>query len=416
MKPVEQRRPKLTAAKIGRWLFAAVVVLGGVGYVFRHSLFPADHASETELAAPAATPMAVSVVAVEPRLIARKIIATGTLIAREEVLVVAQVAGVPILDVKVDVGDRVDEGQSLAILDGQRIELLLAQKAADVGRSEAALAQAAALLSESETALDEARVGIQRAMDLRAKGAISEQTLEQKQSALAAAEARAEGQEQAWSGANADLLRIMAERDELLWQREQLTVRASVGGVISERNAKVGQSSGADGTPLFRIIKEGEVEMEALVLETSLPAIRAGQVVAVTVPGEDGTIEGRVRLVSPAVDPATRLGKVWISLTGVALRTGSFASASFSGEAREAITVPHAAVLVGDAGARVQVVEGGVITFRAVVIGLNTADGIEITAGLKPGEVVVSSAGVFLREGSSVTAVTMEPSTTSGDF
>lgn len=416
VKTLEHRRPKLTAANIGRWLFAAVVVLGGVGYVFRHSLFPADHASETELAAPAATPMAVSVVTVEPHMIARKIIATGTLIAREEVLVIAQVAGVPILDVKADVGDRVDEGQSLAILDGQRIELLLAQKAADVGRSEAALAQAAALLSEAETALDEARVGIQRAMDLRAKGAISEQTLEQKQTALAAAEARVEGQEQAWSGANADLLRIMAERDELLWQREQLTVRASVGGVISERNAKVGQTSGADGTPLFRIIKEGEVEMEALVLETSLPAIRAGQVVAVTVPGEDGTIEGRVRLVSPAVDPATRLGKVWISLTGVALRTGSFASASFSGEAREAITVPHAAVLVGDVGARVQVVEGGVITFRQVVIGLNTADGIEITAGLKPGEVVVASAGVFLREGSAVTAVTMGPSTTSGDF
>lgn len=416
VKALEHRRPKLTAENIGRWLFAAAIVLGGVGYVFRHSLFPADHAGETHVVAPTFAPMAVSVVTVEPRRIARQILAGGTLTAREEVLVIAQVAGVPILDVTANVGDQVFEGQPLAVLDGQRIELLLAQKAADIARTEAALAQAAAQSTEAETALDEARVAVQRAVELRGKGAVSEQALEQKQTARDAAEARVEAQAQAWSGARADLLRILAERDELLWQREQLIVRASVGGVISERNAKVGQTTGADGTPLFRIIKDGEVEMEALVLETALPAIRAGQVVTVTVPGEGGTIEGRVRLASPAVDPATRLGKVWISLTGAAFRTGSFASARFSGDAREAITVPHAAVLVGDAGARVQVVEDGVITFRPVVIGLNTADGIEITAGLKPGEVVVASAGVFLREGSSVTAVTMEPSTTSGDF
>lgn len=412
---VEQRRPKITKKDIGRWLFAAAVVLGGVGYVFRHSLFPADHAT-LHVAAAATTPMAVSVVTVEPRQIAQQILAGGTLLAREEVLVVAQVAGIPILDVTVDVGDQVAEGQQLAVLDGQRIELLLAQKAADLARSEAALAQAEALSTEAETALDEARVAVRRAVELRIKGAVSEQALEQKQTAAAAAEARVEAQDQAWSGAHADLLRILAEQDELMWQRGQLIVRASVGGVISERNAKVGQTIGADGTPLFRIIKGGEIEMEALVLETALPAIRSGQVVTVTVPGEEGTIEGRVRLVSPAVDPATRLGKVWISLTGAALRTGSFASASFSSDAREAITVPHAAVLVGDAGARVQVVEGGVITFRPVVTGLSTADGIEITAGLKPGEVVVASAGVFLREGSAVTPIMAERSTSVGDF
>lgn len=408
--------PKFTTKDIVRLLFAAAAVLGGVGYVFRHSLFPVNHASETQFTAPAAKPMAVSVVTVKSRRIARRVVASGTLIAREEALVIAQVTGVPILDLKVDVGDQVIEGQPLAVLDGQRIELLLAQKAADVGRSEAALAQAVALLTEAETALDEARVAVQRAVELRIKGAISEQALEQKQTARDAAEARVEAQAQAWSGARADLLRIMAERDELLWQREQLTVRASVGGVISERNVKIGQTSGADGAPFFRIIKDGEVEMEALVLETALPAIRAGHVVTVTIPGEDGTIEGRVRLVSPAVDPTTRLGKVWISLAGAELRTGSFASASFSVDPRDAVTVPHAAVLFGEAGARVQVVEGGVVMFRSVALGMNSADGIEITAGLQPGEFVVASAGVFLREGSSVTAVTMEPSTTSGDF
>jgi HlyD family secretion protein len=413
---MEQSRSKLMTSNIGSWFFAVAVVVCGIAYVFRHSLFPADSSAETLVLAPTVAPMTVSVVTAEPRQIVRKFSAAGTLVAREEVLVIAQVTGVPILEVTVDVGDHVSEGQPLAVLDGQRIEHLLAQKAADLARSEAALAQAAALSTEAETALDEARVAVQRAVDLRGKGAISEQTLEQKQTARDVAEARVEAQAQAWSGAHADLLRIMAEIDELNWQREQLTVRASVGGVISEQSAKVGQTTGADGSPLFRIIKDGEIEMEALVLETALPAIRAGQAVTVAVPGEDRTIEGKVRLVSPAVDPATRLGKVWISLTGAALRTGSFASATFAGEARDAITLPHAAVLVSDAGARVQVVENGVIASRPVMVGLNTADGIEITAGLKPGEIVVASAGVFLREGSAVTVVTVEPPKTEGNF
>lgn len=394
----------------------AALILGAVGYVFRQSLFPSDHSAEVQIELPVSVPMAVTVVTTGPRTIARRILVSGTLVAREDVLAIAQVAGVPILGVRVDVGDQVAEGQPLAVLDGQRIELLLAQKAADLARSEAAVAQAAAVLAEARTAADEARIVAERAATLREKATISEQALEEKQAAAVTAKSRVEAQNQALSATKAERLRVMTERDELLWQREQLTFRAPVSGVVSERSARIGQTTGADGTPLFHIMRGGEVEMEALVIETALPKIRAGQSVAVTLPGYDRPVEGRVRLVSPAVDPSTRMGKVWISLTEPALRPGSFTSASFETDEREAIVLPHAAVLAGDAGIRVQVVEGGIVTLRLVETGLNTFGGIEITAGLLTGETVIANAGIFLREGSLVTPIKADPPSAAGDF
>jgi HlyD family secretion protein len=403
---LEHQRPRHLKAKIGRLLLAGFIVFGGVGYVFRHSLFPKDYAADHKPEASAPTPMAVSVLVVEPRRVTREVVAGGTLVAREDVLVTAQVSGVSILQVMADVGDQVSEGQALAVLDGQRIDLQFAQKAADLARAEASVAQATALFSEATASAKEAQTVADRAIRLRAKAAISEQALQEKVTLAATAKSRADAQEQALTVAKAELLRVMAERDELEWQRGQLTVRAPVSGVISERNAKVGQTTGADGTPLLRIIKGGEVEMEATVLETALAGIRAGQEVWVTLPGPDRPLEGIVRLVSPSVDPEKRTGKVWVRLSATDLRPGTFASARFLGDERDAIIVPHAAVLTSDLGTHVQVVEAGVLRLRSVETGLITPAGIEIIAGLLPGDVVVASAGIFLREGSMVTPVT----------
>lgn len=354
-------------------------------------------------------PMAVSVVTVEPRRIARQVVAGGTLVAREEVLVTAQVSGLSILQVLVDVGDQVSEGQALGVLDGQRIDLLLAQKAADLARAEASVAQALALLSESTVAAKEAQTVAERAVILRGKAAISEQALQEKATIAATARSRADAQEQALTVARAELLRVLAERDELEWQKAQLTVRAPVSGVISERNAKVGQTTGADATPLLRIIKGDEVEMEATVLETALATIRKGQRVWVTIPGLDRPLDGVVRLVSPLVDPEKRTGKVWVRLASTNLRPGTSASARFLGDERDAISVPRAAVLTGDLGTHVQVVEGGVVRLRSVETGLMTSTGVEIVAGLSPGDMVVASAGIFVREGSIVAPVAADP-------
>ncbi len=392
------------------------MLLSGAGYVFRHSLLPSDHTAGSHAEAPAELPMAVTVVRAEPRMISRSIVAGGTLVAREEVLIVARLESVPVGRVLVDVGDLVTEGQPLALLDGQRLELLLAQKSADRVRAEAVIAQAEALSAEAGAAEQEATFALERAAALRERGNVSAQALQEREAAAAIAAARAEAQRQELAAARADLLRVGAERDELMWERDRATVRATATGIVIERTARVGQTTAADGTPLFRILRDGEVEMEASVIETALTAIRAGQGATVAVAGLESPIRGQVRLVSPSVDPATRMGKVWISLRGTGMRPGGSASVTFEADRREAIVVPRAAVLAGDAGSRVQVVQDGVVVLREVEAGLADASGVEIRAGLEEGEIVIAAAGGFLREGSLVSPVFGRAASAEGDF
>ena len=383
----------------------AAIVLGGTGYVFRHSLLPQDHGAVEHAGAGAETPMAVSVIAAARRVVSRRVVAGGTLVARDEVLVPGQVAGSVVTRVLADVGDRVDEGAPLAMLDDAGIVLRLAQNAADLRRAEAARAQAEAMLAEADAAAADATQQRARAATLQARGATSEQALEERRTAADTATARAAAQRHALDIAAADLARVAAERDELLWQQEHLTIRAPAGGIVTERSAQEGQAAPGDGSPLFRIAKAGTVEMEALVVETALALIREGQAVSVSVAGAEGTTRGKVRLVAPTVDPTSRMGRVRIALDGDALRPGSFASARFDLNPRRAVLLPHAAVLGGASDAHVMVVRAGIAAVVPVTVGRNTVEGIEIVDGLEEGERVIASAGGFLREGSRVTPI-----------
>jgi HlyD family secretion protein len=403
------------AASFARSFGAIIVVLGSVLYVFRHSLFPSGHVAEPQFISPSETAMAVTVITIEPRTISQRFLAKGSLVVRNEAWVTAQVSGYPIQQVLVNIGDQVTETQAVAVLDGKRLDIQIVQKAASLASAQAAVAQAEALSREAATFAKDATTLLERANSLQKKGAISQQAKDERQTTVLTSSARADAQIQSLVVARAEAVRVEAEHEELLLQREQLIIRATATGVVTECNAKIGQISSADGTPLFRIMENGEVEMEALIFETALPAIRVGQKATVIIAGNVGSLVGSVRHISPIVDPATRMGKVWISITADGLRPGNFASASIEAKARAAIVVPHAAVLTGDLGTRVQVVRNGAITFRPVVIGLNTVDGIEITTGLSSGDVVVVNAGVFLQEGRKIRPVNAATLSTMGE-
>lgn len=243
----EQLAKKRKAADIGRLILAALIVLGGLGYVVRHSLLPTDHAAQTAVEMLASAATRVTVVTAEPQTISRRLEAGGAPVPRQEELIYSEVIGAPIEKGMVDLGDQLTEGQALAVLGDQRQELFLQQNAADVARAEPPVAQAQAQSREAATAVEEARVLRERGRTLREGGKISEQVLEDRHAAAASAEARLEAQEQALCAARADLQRATAERDELVWQQEELIVQAST--VTTERNTKVGQTTGAHGGP-----------------------------------------------------------------------------------------------------------------------------------------------------------------------
>ena len=150
---------------------------------------------------------------------------------------------------------------------------------------------------------------------------------------------------------------------------------------------------------MFRIIKDGEIELDAEVPEFYMAKLKAGQRALVEIHGA-GERAGTVRLVSSEVNPASRLGRVRIFLgRSPALRIGTFAKAMIDAGQRDAVGVPSTAVLYQNDSAIVLTVLDNKIRERVVKPGLVAGDSIEIKEGLKEGETVVLRAGSLLRGG-----------------
>jgi HlyD family secretion protein len=159
-------------------------------------------------------------------------------------------------------------------------------------------------------------------------------------------------------------------------------VIAPADGVVSRRMARIGGFAAGAAEPMFRIVANGEVELDAEVPETRLAAVRIGQPARVEVAGS-GEVMGRVRLVSPEVDKATRLGRVRIYLgDNPALRVGSFARGVIETATGAGLAVPAAAVLFGPEGPVAQLVHNNRVETRRIKTGLSSGGMVEVRAGL----------------------------------
>jgi hypothetical protein len=153
---------------------------------------------------------------------------------------------------------------------------------------------------------------------------------------------------------------------------------------------------------MFRIVAKGEVELDAEVIETRLAAVQEGQMARVTVAGV-GTIEGKVRLVSPEVDKSTRLGRVRIFLgDNPGLRVGAYARGVIATSSGSGLAVPSSAVLYASESPTVQVVRTGRVETRKIKTGLAGGALVEVREGLQEGDLIIARAGTFLREGDAV--------------
>ena len=348
----------------------------------------------------AAKPPSVSVVRAASGTLAEMIELTGTLVPREEVLVNPQLDGLAITAVLAEEGDHVAAGQVLAELSHDVLDATLAQNAAQIARAEAAVAQAQSAIQEAAATRSQADTAFARSRALVATGATSRETFDQRQEASQVGGARLVSAQNALSVAIADRNLAAAQRQELAVRLARTEIRAPVAGVVSRRVARLGAVVGMTGEPLFRIIEDGAVELEADVPESRLGRLR---------PGQPATIDGaaaHVRLVAPEVSRVTRLGRVRIALdqdrTSV---IGGFARAQVEVARAQGVVVPLSAVLFEPDGAKVEVVRDGLVESRAVTIGLHSGGDALVTAGVADGEAVVSVSATFVRGGDRVIAV-----------
>ena len=227
-------------------------------------------------------------------------------------------------------------------------------------------------------------------------------TIEQRQTAMRTARAQLASAQNALSVAEADRKSRDGERRELSVKLAQTEVKAPVGGLVSRRTARLG----AAAEPLFRIIKDGAIDLDAEAPEQALPRLAVGMSAKLTLPGVADKVAGTVRLIGAEVDKASRTGKVRVALDPSArAHIGGFASAEITLTRSQGVGVPASAVARDAAGARTLVVRDGIVEQRRVTVGVAEGDALEIAGGVNAGETVVARAAAFLRPGDRVTAV-----------
>ncbi len=317
---------------------------------------------------------------------------TGTLVPREEILVSPQVDGVAITEILAEEGDHVRAGQVLARLSRDTFDAMMAQNTAQIARDQAAIAQA-------EAARVQADAAFARAHDLIRTATASRETYDTRQAAALSAAAQV-------ASAKADLAYAEAQRQELAVKLAHADIVAPVGGVISRRVARLGSVVSLSGDPLFRIISDGAVELEADVPEAVLAKLRPGQTATLDMAGGVSRA-GRIRLVSPEMNRLTRLGRIRIAIDdlGHGLVLGGFGRAVVRTASHEGVLVPLSAVQFEEQGAEVQVVRAGVVHTAHVSLGLRAEGQAEITQGVAAGDTVIAISGTFVRDGDHVTPI-----------
>jgi len=349
-------------------------------------------------AQPSLAPMVTVVRAAERELVER-VVVTGTLVPRDEVLVTPEVEGLRITELLVEEGATVKQGQVLARLSRDILETQLAQNSANLVRAEAAVAQAKNQIVQAEAAQIEAAQALERTRALIKSGNTTEVVLEQRVSVARSAEGRLAASRDALRIAEADRAAIQAQRREIEVRLGRTEIKAPTAGIISRRNARVGAVASASGEPLFRIIANGEIELEAEVNEVQLSRLREGAPAQVSA-DSNRMIPGRVRNIFPEVDRATRLGKVRISLPrDPALRIGAFARGTIEVARRRGVAVPISSVVYNAEGATVLAVVDDRVEARRIRAGISDGSFVEVAEGVRAGEAVVARAGSFLRQG-----------------
>ncbi len=324
--------------------------------------------------------------------------ANGSVAAWQEASVGAETAGLRVLELKAQVGDTVQRGQVLATF------------AADSVQADVALARAA--LSEASANAADATSNAERARAVQSSGALSTQQIQQYLTGELTARARVES--------------AKAQLDAQMLRLKHTQLLAPDSGTISQRSGTVGSVVGA-GTELFRLIRQGRLEWRAEVTSAELARIRIRTRMDATITSPSGAqAQGRVRMVSPTVDPVTRNGLVYVDLLGptgnpdadgdastkkpntglTAFKPGMFARGEFALGQSEALTVPQAAVVVRDGFSYVyRVGPDRRVSALKVQTGRVLGTQVEILGGITAQDQLVASGGGFLSDGDLVRVV-----------
>jgi RND family efflux transporter MFP subunit len=384
--------------------------------LFVLALLSASCARQGSATAVSATsePPVVAVAKVTRANLSRDVALTAEFEPFQEIDVMAKVSGY-VRQIKVDIGDRVREGQQLAVLEIPEMQDDLARAAASIEEAQAELATARDDLQRAQSAHEAAHLSYTRVLDVSRKepGIVPQQEVDEVHSRDLVAEAQISAAKSHVAACEQRIRVAQADQARLKTMSQYETIAAPFAGVVTQRYANTGSliqaGTSSQTMPVVRLSENGLLRLALPVPESSVPQVHLGEPVDVRVPVLNRSFPGRVARFADKLDETTRTMKTEVDVPNpnLVLIPGMYAEVNLTTERRnDALAVPVEAVDVVSGASRVMVVTAsGSIRVVPVVTGIDSAQQIEIKSGdLKEGDRVVIGSRAGLKDGDSVRA------------
>lgn len=330
----------------------------------------------------------------------------------QEIDVHGKVSGY-IRHIYVDIGDRVHQGQTLAVLEVPELQAEVTGAEAGVQRSEQDITRLQREVQRAQAAYAAAHAQYERlkqASDQR-PGLIAAQELDDAEARDQTAAAQVEAAKSAVGAAQGQLGVSRADRERVSTLAQYATITAPFSGVVTMRYADTGAliaagtSESTNAQPVVRLAQSDVLRLRMPVPEEDVALVREGSTVQVGVQATGRQFTGKVVRYTRDVSTATRtmLTEIDVDNPTLALTPGMYAETTFTLQEKDnAIVVPIAAVIQGDQPSVLVVNAGNLIERRNVTLGIAGANTQEIASGIESGEMVVVGGQSALQPGERV--------------
>lgn len=348
--------------------------------------------------------------------LSRGLVLTAEFKPFQEVDLMAKVAGY-IKQINVDAGDRVRQGQLLAILEVPEMANDLQRAKAAVERSQADVKRAEDELQRAKSAHDIAHLSYKRlsAVSEQRPGLVAQQEIDDARSKDLVSEAQVSAARSALDSARQQVEVNTAELQKVKTLLDYTRVTAPFTGVITKRYADTGsmiQAGTASQTQAMPVVRLSENSLLRLILpvpESAVPGVHIGQEVEVRVPTLNRSFPGRVARFDDKLSLATRTmdTEVDVPNPSLVLIPGMYAEVNLTlARHDDVLAIPVMAVDLAkssEKSGRVMVVRPDhKVEIRNVQLGIETANKVEVRSGLSRGDIVVLSGRAGLQAGQEV--------------
>ena len=328
-------------------------------------------------------------------------------------------------------GSKVKKGQLLAVLENADLSAAAESSRGDFEQAEAAytttvtsslpqqIQKAQLDAASAKSAFEAAEKVYNSRKDLFQQGALPRRELDAAEVALVAARSQNEqaqkqladlqrvGKEQALKSAQGTRLSAEGKYRGAAAQLSYSEIKSPIDGVVTDRPLYVGDLATAN-QPLLTVMNISKLIAKGHIPQSEATQLKVGNPAQLKVPGLEDPIEGRVTLISPALDPGSTTIEVWVEAKkpNPALRPGITVQVAMTAKTvKDAVVVPAAAVYKNPEGNGNYVLVAGTddkAHQKPVQVGIRNGEDAQIASGINPGDPVITSGGYAVPDGTKI--------------